>query len=98
MTQGDWRARLRQALENSGRSMRAVSLAAKRGPGYLFSILDEGKDPTVDNLVAICEVLNVSVTKILLGTDVSPEDEKILSQLGNPERRRKLLEFLQTEA
>ena len=42
-TSVDWRVRLAQKIEESGKSMRALSLACGRGPGYVHSILKDKK-------------------------------------------------------
>ncbi|MBB3947082.1 ribonucleoside-diphosphate reductase alpha chain [Rhizobium skierniewicense] len=95
MKSADWRARLRDALSARGMSAREASLAAGKGPGYVHSILKDGKDPTVDNLVAVCEVLNVSLSQIIYGIDVSAETAEILSLLeGSPEMRDGILKIL----
>lgn len=56
MGNDDWRARLQKAIDDSGMSYRAVSLAANKGPGYIHSILNEGKYPSVVNLIAVCDI------------------------------------------
>ena len=95
MQDQEWRARLEDAVQESGRSMRDISLAAKKGPGYVFSILREGKDPTIDNLLAICGALNVSLTKILFGVRMSAETQEILSLIeDNPSARDGILQIL----
>lgn len=95
MQDQEWRARLEDAVKKSGRSMRDISLAAKKGPGYVFSILREGKDPTIDNMMAICGALNVSLTKILFGVPMSPETQEILSLIeDNPSVRDGILQIL----
>lgn len=73
-----WRDRLAAALEASGKSKREVSLASGSGPGYLHSILKEGKDPSVENLARICGALGVSLTKVLYGIDISPATERLM--------------------
>ncbi|WP_236761842.1 helix-turn-helix domain-containing protein [Agrobacterium tumefaciens] len=91
----DWRARLQDALEASGKSAREVSLAAGKGPGYVHSILKEGKEPTVDNLIAICGVLNVSLSQVIYGIEMSAETAEILSLLENsPNARDGILKIL----
>ncbi|MEH3111531.1 MAG: helix-turn-helix transcriptional regulator [Agrobacterium cavarae] len=95
MENTDWRARLRDAMERRGMSAREVSLAAGKGQGYLHSILKEGKDPTVDNLVAVCKVLDVTLAEIIYGIEMSPETAEILSLLeGSPEARDGVLKIL----
>jgi transcriptional regulator with XRE-family HTH domain len=98
MIASNWRARLERAIKDSGRSNREISLAARKSHGYIHSILKEGKDPTVDNLIAICRVLNVSLTKILCGFEMSAETEKILSLIeGNPKARDGILQILRQQ-
>lgn len=96
---GDWRSRLEAALTKSGKSMRSVSLGAGMGPGYLHSILKGGKDPTIDNLVAVCREIGVSLSWVLYGLEISPETEEILRELeaSSPLRRQGLLQFLRDE-
>lgn len=95
MENADWRARLRDAMDRRGMSAREVSLAAGKGQGYVHSILKEGKDPTVDNLVAVCKVLDVTLSEIIYGIEMSPETAEILSLLeGSPETREGLLKIL----
>lgn len=95
MANDEWRGRLRAALEASGKSDRAVSLAAKCGPGYVHSIFKEGKEPTIDKLIAVCQAVPVSLPYILYGVDVEPEDMEILQALhDNPEARSAILAIL----
>lgn len=81
MKNSAWKERLAQAIDASGMSKRAVSLAAKAGPGYVHSILSEGKDPTVEKLMAVCDAISASPTYILYGVDVQPEDAELLAAM-----------------
>lgn len=95
MGNDDWRARLQKAIDDSGMSYRAVSLAANKGPGYIHSILNEGKDPSVVNLIAVCGVVKVSLSYVLYGFEMSPETEEILALLqDDPEKRPAILALL----
>ena len=102
MTIDGWKDRLATAIVESGRSDRDISLSAKPpgkaqlGPGYVHSILKEGKDPTVGNLQAICEALGVSIYRILGGFDMTPETERLLRLLVDAEEgdRRSVLHLL----
>lgn len=76
-----WRERLKAALEESGRSAREVSLAAGRAHGYVYSLINEDKDPTISNLAAVCKILNVSVPYILHGINVTPGQVDLLELL-----------------
>lgn len=78
-----WRGRLEGAVKASGKSPRAISLAAGRAHGYVFSLLNEGKDPTLTNLSAVCRVLGVSLPSILYGQDVTPEGEELLNLVAD---------------
>lgn len=99
MTDDAWRARLAASLAASGKSARAVSLKAELGPGYLHSILVEGKDPTVSRLTAVCDAMGVSAAYVLYGIDVTPEDEEVIRILrDDPQSRADLISLLKRRA
>lgn len=79
MGNGTWRERFSDAVARSGMSQREISVAAGRAPGYVYGILKENKDPTIDNLVALADVLGVSITWLITGADVSPDQETLLT-------------------
>lgn len=92
MVDTDWKTRLDEALKNSGRSARDVSMSIGRAPGYIHSLSLNDRQPSVKNIVAICGELNVSVLWILYGIDMDDDTQellKIFSQL--PEEGRKSL-------
>ena len=93
-----WRARLSEAVAKSEKSGRQVSLEAGLGAGYLHSILKEGKDPTVSNLMKVCEKLGVSLWAILYGADLTAEDEELLRlyQASSPGEREALLQLVRS--
>jgi len=92
MSNGDWKQRLEAAVEASGKSRRAISLAAGMGPGYVHSLLKEGKEPTIGSLIAICREIGVSAAHILLGFDISAQDEEALTLLAQvPEDKRPMV-------
>lgn len=93
--QDGWRERLRLALAERGISKRRASLDAKLGPGAVHSWLAEKKDPSIDNLMAVCRVLGVSLTYLVKGYDLSPEAEEILTLLAeDPASRDGILTIL----
>tara|TARA_B100000683_G_scaffold227203_1_gene226545 strand:- start:476 stop:790 length:315 start_codon:yes stop_codon:yes gene_type:complete len=99
MTRTGWRERLSAAIETTGRSRRSISLAAGLGPSYISGILNEGKDPTIDNLIAICQQINVGLSQIVYGIEVSAEAEEILSLLeAYPEARAGILQILKSRS
>lgn len=91
MIDSGWRDRLQAALDGKDKSAREISLKAGKGPGYLHSILKEGKDPTVESMGAVCEALGVSVSSILLGVEMSQKTEEILQRLGGSEEDQALM-------
>lgn len=90
----DWRARLEAGIKANDKSLREVSLAAGKGPGYLHSILREGKDPTIDNLIKVCEAAGLSVYYVLYDVKVDRETEEIIQLLKDPAQRKGLLQLL----
>lgn len=96
MKSKDWKHRLVAEIEAKGLSQREVSLAAGRGPGYVNSLLKEGKDPTIDNLILVCDAAGLSLYTILYGVEMSPQTEEILKRLqaANPEQRDAILKLL----
>jgi len=64
-----WRERLAKAIEARGVSKRSLSLKAGMGPGYVHSLLSEGKEPTIEKLVRICAELDVPLAMIVFGDD-----------------------------
>lgn len=93
-----WRDRLKVAVEKSGKSQRAISLGAGMGAGYINSLLNEGKTPTIDNAIAICSQLNISLSYLLYGFEMGPETEQILVLLErNPSARSGILQILRAQ-
>ena len=94
-----WRQRLRDTLERSGKSMRAVSLASGAAAGYLHGVLEGGKEPTVDKLLAVCDSIPVSPLWVILGIDAEPDDVAILRALHEkPDARQGILTILAATA
>lgn len=96
MAHREWKARLEAEIKRQNRSMRDVSLKAGKGPGYVHSILVGGKDPTIDNMIDVCNALGVSLSHILYGINASPETEEILALLeeASPGHREGILKIL----
>jgi hypothetical protein len=94
----DWKTRLAEAIEQSGKSKRAISLESGNSPGYVHSILTEGKEPKVSSLIDVCDAIPVSVIYILHGHDVTPEDSEILELLHrHPEKRAAILNLISAD-
>lgn len=63
-----WRERLQTEVNRRRISMRAASLAAGLGQNYLREVLSDGKEPTINNLFAICAGAGIDIHFILFGT------------------------------
>lgn len=99
MTESDWKARLREAIEGDSRSKREISTAAGLGYNYISQVLSDSKTPTVDNFVKLCRVLGVSPIYIMTGADVTPELETLLDAWARtpPFRRRAVLALIRED-
>jgi DNA-binding phage protein len=91
----EWRIRLKQKIEDSHRSMRAISLASGRGPSFLYEVLVNGREPSIENLIAICDTLNVSLSWLLYGYDLGRQEEELLKAFGqlSPRQRQAILDL-----
>lgn len=96
MSVESWRTRLERGLKQKKLSRRKVSLAAGKGPGYVSSLLNEHKDPTIDNLIEICQAADLSLSFVLYGLEIDRETEEVLRllQAASPRRRRAFLDAL----
>lgn len=57
MMNSTWTDRLRQAVEEDGRSKRRISLDAGLGPNYIEQTFSRGSSPVQEKLAAILDVL-----------------------------------------
>lgn len=99
MENQDWRARIRAAIKEKKLSMRRVSLDAGKAEGYLHSILADGKDPSIDNLTKVCEVIGISLPYALYGYDMTPETVRLLQLFeSHPEKRDSILKLMDEDS
>lgn len=76
--------------------MRSVSMKAGLSEAYLHTILEKGKEPGLDNLLALAKELRVSLSWLVYGYDISPESERLLEAWAAlpPDRREAFLALL----
>lgn len=94
-----WFERLKEAINNDGRSLRAISMAAGLSPNYLTQALADGKEPGINKLMAILDSLGAaSRSYVLIGQKTTPEDEEFLRLLLalSPEVRANALDFFRS--
>lgn len=90
-----WRDRLRGALAERGMSMRSISLGAGLGPGVVNSWFKEGKDPSMSNLLAVCQFAQIDTAYILFGFHINEKTAELLRLLEeHPDRRDGILQLL----
>lgn len=87
-----WRDRLREAADASGKSRLQICKEARVGKGYLAEVLDNGKEPTFDRLLRVINAIGVSLPWILYGTEIGPEEEELITLFSQlPEKRRRAI-------
>jgi lambda repressor-like predicted transcriptional regulator len=98
MTAG-WLDRLLIAVERDGRSLRKISSEAGLGPNFLQQMFKDRKEPGVEKLLAVLQVLGTaSLLFVLTGRDFTRDDERFLRLVLDmkPAHRSAALAFLQT--
>lgn len=78
MADSTWIDRLEDARERKGVSLRALSISMGRAPGYVHSLIKEGKRPSIDNMVAIADQLGVSLNWLVFGVEMTADAERLL--------------------
>lgn len=99
----DWLKRLiaeiEREAERNRRSYRSMSLAAGFGANYIQQLVtNEKRSPGFDEVVRLCDMLNVSITYIVTGADISHEDEKFIESFRSlsEEQRSRFLGLLES--
>lgn len=100
MADSSWIERLSQALTEKRVSMRELSLAMGRAPGYVHSLVKDAKQPSINNMVAMSDKLGVSLMWLVFGIEMSGDAERLLrlySSLG-PDQQREFLRMAEAAA
>lgn len=74
----DWRLRLIKAIKDCGTNRKAVSLSIGRTENFLQRSLKKGSKLSVDDLIAICNHLNISADVVLFESSAPPLDRERL--------------------
>ncbi len=94
----DWFNRLVVAVNNCGKSKRAISLDAGLSETYVHQMVRYEKVPTVDKFMRICDSIGVNSVEILTGgapAQHSPHLSKLFSLLSE-QTQDALLTMLET--
>lgn len=92
------RQRLMALLDKHDLSMRDASIRGNTTPGYLYSVLKSGAEPTVQKLAQICEGNGFSLAYVLFGFEISPETERLMALMEKePRARDGILSLLEKE-
>lgn len=79
----NWFDRLIGVLSANERSMRAVSLAAGKGPNYISQMIKDGKQPSTENLSLILDQFDRETALfILTGIKLQPGDLEVLQLIS----------------
>lgn len=110
MVRTDWENRLIEVIEAKIResvppgkrrgtiTYRSLSLAIGRAPGYIHGFIKSGKEPSLDSVVRLCDELGVSMSYVLWGLAISPQDEALLKRVAALPRdaQLKFVDFLKS--
>lgn len=80
----DWLQRLEKAIQDDGRSMRAISTAAKCGPNFVQQMLRDSKEPGADKLARILDTLGSDAALyVMTGIHMTEQDREFLRIITN---------------
>lgn len=83
--QGDWKSRLLEAIDKSGRSGRDLSRKVKMGPNTISELRLTDKVPSFDKVLRLIDELGASQAYIILGYEIGPKEEALLKALAGLE-------------
>ena len=78
----DWKKRLLDAIDSDGRSGRSISAKLKLGPNTISELRNTEKTPSFDKVLKLIDEIGASRSYIILGYDIGPEEEELLSVLA----------------
>lgn len=90
--------------DGTGVSLRKISTEAGLGPNFVSQLMaDNWKEPSFGRVVKLCDYMDISVTYIVTGAEMSHMQEQMLSQLAAmPEHQQRsvvgLLRTLSSDA
>ncbi len=93
------RNRLKAKLDEAGLSMRAASINAGLGAGWVQATLQEdGPEPSIVKLAQMCAKNGISLPYVLFGFEMSSETRQILEMMeSDPQKRDGLLALMASQ-
>lgn len=90
-----WKARLIEAIDKDGREDAVISRAAGLGRNFVNQFRGT-RVPSVENLLTLCSEVNVSLSFIFFGSDITREAEEMLTlfSLLDPQEQNHFLGLL----
>ena len=85
------RQRLVDAVAASGKTPRSLSIMAGLGPNYLAQMQLRGTSPTIKALIALCNVLDISLIYVISGTEFAPGVDELLELFSKMDEKTKEL-------
>jgi len=73
-----WKTRLLKAVDDDGRSDRAVSVAAGLGVNFVNELRNTEKEPSIQKVLKLAAELNLSLIHLFLGREITKDDEDLL--------------------
>lgn len=101
MDDDGWKTRLTAAINHNlqvnNRSANELSIIAGLGRNYLADYFNTGREPKLPAFLKLCRAMGVSPIYILLGVELDPQAEELLSvwRLMTPEEREALLRLIE---
>lgn len=87
-----WRKRVVDAIAADGRSQRKLAEAARVSSSFINELIHMNKEPSTDKLLRVISALNLSVTYVFTGVQLSAEVEEFAQLLMKvPETERQPL-------
>ncbi|MGE0753423.1 MAG: XRE family transcriptional regulator, partial [Variibacter sp.] len=77
MSEPVWKQRLRAYVDNDGRGMKAISLAAGQGETFVRDILQRERIPSIENLIALADALGTSVPELMAEDEPDQADRSV---------------------
>lgn len=75
-----WRTRLADAILGSGLKLAEISRRAGVGRNYVQQMTKYEKNPRTDYVIRVCQALNVSLSYIFAGLEISSGTEELVQR------------------